>query len=199
MPSPIAHSVTGYAIAQLFPLNQKPNHWSNSGIIQLLYGVLVALAPDLDFIPQILTGERYHHTFTHSVIFAIGFIGIVWLLGYLLMSRLSTRLLLLALMLYGSHLLLDFFTQGGPGIQLLWPFTTEHFKSSIAFFPETHHSQPLFQHPGHIIFISFELSYAVILSSSVWFWGRRKRKAKCSVDKRKSPPDTIQRSVFHGD
>jgi inner membrane protein len=166
MPSPIVHAATGYAIARLFPLNHKSDHWSNSGLF--FYGVCVALIPDLDFLPQILTGERYHHGFTHSITCAIGFAVLVWLLSYVLWHRLSKRLLLMTMMLYGSHVLFDFFTQGGEGIQLLWPFTTEYFKSSITVFPSTYHSQPLFQHPGHIRFIIFELSYAIILVGSVW-------------------------------
>jgi inner membrane protein len=186
MPSPIAHSVTGYVIARLLPLNQKAKPWSRQELFQLSYGIFIALAPDLDFIPQILTGERYHHGFSHSLTFAIGFSLIVWLLGYILTNRLSMQLLLLTLMLYSSHLLLDFFTQGGPGIQLFWPFTNEYFKSSMAFFPETHHSQPLFQHPGHVIFISLELSYAIILLGGIWFWGYRKSKSKHFMDERES-------------
>ena len=110
MPSPIVHAATGYAIARLLPLNQKPDHWSNSWL--LCYGVFVALSPDLDFILQILTGERYHHGFTHSITCAIGFAVMVWMLSYVLWNGLSQRLLLMTMMLYGSHLLFDFFTDG---------------------------------------------------------------------------------------
>jgi inner membrane protein len=134
----------------------------------------VAFAPDLDFIPQILTGVRYHHGFSHSLIFALGFSIVTWIWSYFLARQLSRRLFLLTLMSYGSHLLLDFFTDGGPGIQLLWPFTEEYFRSLIAIFPSTHHSQPLI-HLNHIIFVGFELSYSVILLGVIWKHQRHHR------------------------
>jgi inner membrane protein len=172
MPSPIAHSATGYAIARLFLVDRKSSLGNKNSFLQINYGILVAVAADLDFIPQLITGEKYHHGFTHSLTFAIAVSVCVYSLRYCLKKQLSTRLLWLTLMLYGSHLLLDFFTQGGNGIQLLWPFTTATFKSPISLFPSTYWSEPLFQHPGHLIFIAVELGYAALLLAGVGFLNR---------------------------
>lgn len=200
MPSPIAHSVTGYVIAQLFPQGHKANREGNRALFWPFYGVFIALAADLDFIPQLITGDRYHHTFTHSIAFTLGFSLVVWLIGYLLANQFPIRFLILTLILYGSHLLLDYFTQGGPGIQLLWPFTDEHFKSSMAIFPETHHSSPLFQHPGHILFITFELSYAALLLSVTWVWHyKRRKKTSNTASRKESAPKFVRKSVFTDD
>lgn len=78
MPSPIARTISGYAILSL---------WSDSGKLGFkrtkswlpFYGVFVAVMADLDFfIPQILTGDRYHHGFTHSITFAVGVALVAW-------------------------------------------------------------------------------------------------------------------------
>ncbi len=169
MPSPIAHSVTGYAIARLFPRNFRRIKGVGSQRKLWVYGVLVAACPDLDFIPQILTGEKYHHGFTHSIVFALGFTAIAVLWRYVLTGRWSQRLLLLTLVIYGSHLLMDLVTQNSSGIQLLWPFSIHYFQSSWVVFPGTYWSKP-FIHPGHIIFVIFELTYAAILITGIRFW-----------------------------
>ncbi len=198
MPSPIAHLSSGYAIAQLFPLNKK-NCQRRNEIIQILFVLFVAVAPDLDFIPQLLTGVKLHHGLTHSLVFTIGFTVVVWGLGYFLQGRLSKRLFLLTLMLYGSHLLLDFFTEGGPGIQLFWPFTDAYYRSPVTIFPETFHSEALFQHPGHFIFIAFEWGYTAVLLSGVWFWKYKKKRSDGSVSREKLSPDPVREPLFDGD
>lgn len=65
MPSPIAHGVTGYVLSNSLPL-KKLNFY-------LFYGVFVAIAPDFDFIPQWITGEKFHRGVTHSLVFALAF------------------------------------------------------------------------------------------------------------------------------
>lgn len=198
MPSPIAHSVSGFAMAWLFPLDKNATRLSKRGLAQLFYGLFIAAAPDLDFIPQLLTGQRYHHGFSHSLIFALGFTLVVWAIGYMAMRGESARLFLLTLMLYGSHLLMDYFTAGGPGIQLLWPFTFVSFKSAIAIFPETHHSKALFQHPGHLVFIAFELGYAALVLGGLLLWNHQQRKWRLSP-RRRSLAELVQGYHSHSD
>lgn len=189
MPSPIAHAVTGYALARLIPFNQKRKDWNKQEFFQLSYSIFIAIAPDLDFIPQILTGVRYHHGLSHSLTFTFGFSITVWVIAHFLAKPISKRLFLLTLMGYGSHLLLDFFTDGGSGIQLLWPFTEEYMRSSVAIFPSTHHSKPLLD-PGHVIFVVFELSYALILLGSVWFLTYNRGRGELSTDQKMQPKKT---------
>jgi len=175
MPSSIAHSVSGYVVSQFFPPEERTSQWSKRRLIQILYVVFVANAPDLDFVPQVLMGERYHHGLTHSLTFAIGFTVLTWMACYFLANRLSKRLFLLTLILYSSHLFLDSFTAGGEGIQLLWPFTDRHFKSPIAIFPRVPWDTPLF-HFDHFLFISFELGYSVALLGLLRLLKNRKGK-----------------------
>jgi inner membrane protein len=169
MPSPIAHAVSGYAILRLWPdavspyLKQIPR-WLP------FYGVLVAVMPDLDFVPQILTGDRYHHGFTHSITLAVGVALVTWgIATYIARHRQSWQLGLLTLALYSSHLVLDLITQDSSGIQLLWPFSPKFYQSSLTIFPSTYWSEPLLQHPGHFIFIAFELGYTLLIIGIVWF------------------------------
>lgn len=170
MPSPIAHSISGYAILRLWSNNANvssrrrlPGRWL------LFYGVFIAVMADLDFIPQIVTGDRYHHRFSHSITFAVGIAILAWgIATYIYRYKRANQLGLLTLALYVSHLILDLMTQGGSGIQLLWPFSTKLYQSSLVIFPSTHWSEPLFQHPGHFVFIAFELGYTILIIMSPW-------------------------------
>jgi len=72
MPSPIGHSLAGYAIYS-GTVKCKANNWK----IVLLY-VLVANLPDFDFIPGFLmdTPNEFHRGLSHSIGLAI-VIGII--------------------------------------------------------------------------------------------------------------------------
>ena len=168
MPSPIAHSVTGYAISRLW--FARINIRSKLSLRWLLfYGVFIGIMADFDFIPQIITGDRYHHGLTHSITFAVGTAILAWFVAMFYQYSKAYRLGLLTLTAYGSHLILDLVTQGSSGIQLLWPFSTKLFSSSVVIFPSTHWSEPLFQHSGHFIFLAFELGYAASILLGLWF------------------------------
>ena len=162
MPSPIAHSMTGYFINEVFPVNKTRQFPSFNHFFIVFASIIVANAPDLDFIPQIITGNRYHHGLSHSLVLALVFSSISVIIWYLLTKKLLIRLFVWLLLLYCSHLLLDFFTAGGEGIQLLWPFTESFFISEIALFPGAHHSEGIFA-ISHLVFISFELIYSVLI------------------------------------
>ena len=176
MPSSIAHAVSGYAIAKGLEL-PKINKMLPMG----LYAVFVAISADFDFIPQIVAGISTHRGFTHSLSFAIVFSLI---LSKVASSRAAVKYLkvfILTLIIYGSHLALDFFTQGGSGIPLLWPISSHMFQSSISLFPAVHHSHGLFD-SIHLRFLSFELIYTIILlwGLSQWKSFRQQRKKKAS-------------------
>lgn len=81
MPSPIAHTVSGYVIFRfLSPEGHKVTRGnSNKKIVSPIYYYYMLLVnlPDFDFIPQLLTGQRYHHGFTHSLVFTIC-VAVIW-------------------------------------------------------------------------------------------------------------------------
>ena len=161
MPSPIAHSISGYLISKLLPI--KTNNYGHSQKIKwLLFATVAANAADLDFIPQVITGETYHHGLTHSIIFSLIFSLVSGLLAYWYDKRLAFPIFILALLVYDSHLLLDFFTSGSDGIELFWPFSKIFVKSSWAIFPPVHWSKGILDY-SHFYFIGFELIYSVFL------------------------------------
>ncbi|NEP88151.1 MAG: metal-dependent hydrolase [Okeania sp. SIO2C2] len=170
MPSPIAHSVSGYVLAKFLPqekLKYYPSRWWSW---EIFYPVFVAIFADFDFLPQLITGERFHRGITHTFVFAIAFSLIVsWLISYCRKSCFK-QLFFLTLVIYSSHLVLDFFTAtSGSGLQLFWPFTDTYLKSAIPFFPSVHHSRGLFD-PSHLIFIIWESCYSILVLSVLWFW-----------------------------
>jgi inner membrane protein len=177
MPSPIAHAVSGYAIAQLFALKSETKQFSPLSGSLTLHGVGMGLAADLDFIPQFITGVRYHHGLTHSIVFAIAVAVYAVGLEMLWPRRFPKQMFWLTLALYGSHLVLDFFTDGGDGIQLFWPFSLNYWRSPIPLFPSTHWSKPLFD-PGHFLFVAYELGYAFCLWMGLRFLNNRRRFSK---------------------
>ena len=168
MPSPIAHSISGYAISRLWsnrinPRPRLPPRWL------LFYGVFMGIMADLDFIPQIITGDRYHRGFSHSITFALGVAIVTWVIATFCRYTKANQLALLTLAAYGSHLILDLVTQGSSGLQLLWPFSTKFYQTSVVIFPSTYWSEPLFRHSGHFIFITFELGYGALIMLGLWF------------------------------
>ena len=164
MPSPIAHSITGYFINEVFPVNKTKQFSSTNHFFIVFASIIIANAPDLDFIPQIITGDRYHHGFSHSLVMALIVSSISVIILYIFNKKLLLSLFVWVLLLYSSHLLLDFFTAGGKGIQLFWPFSEKFFMSEVALFPSTHHSEGkgIFA-MSHFVFISFELIYSGLL------------------------------------
>ncbi|MCP4629990.1 MAG: metal-dependent hydrolase [bacterium] len=109
---------------------------------------------------------------THSITFTLLFAVIAGLIGNLSMKQIFKRLFFLTLIVYSSHLLLDFFTEGGKGIQLLWPFTDSFFQSPISVFPGAHYSKGLFD-LSHLTFVTFELLYSTALLVGLWIVMKR--------------------------
>ncbi len=139
MASPVAHTLLGFALFNLWPFGSR-DFQIQPGV---LYGLVAAasLTPDLDFIPGLLLGNpnRFHQTFSHSLsmafLLALGF-GAILRLRYRGSSWLRWSSLLLILI--ASHLLLDFFTedQRPPiGFPLFWPFSEDPQTSPLPIFP----------------------------------------------------------------
>ena len=160
MPSPIAHSVTGYILFKRL----KTSSFSSFRFRPLLLGfaLFAANAADLDFIPHLLSASSFHRGVTHSIGFTLGFSFVVAALFYRFARPLVKQMFFLTAVIYSSHLLLDFFTAGGRGLQLLWPLSTRYFQAPFPLFPGVHHSEGLL-YGGHVWFISYELLYTIFL------------------------------------
>lgn len=96
----------------------------------LVSGVIVSILPDLDVI-AFRFGIPYaddfgHRGFSHSFVFSFG----IALTGALFSRYFRTRFETAFLYLFtaaASHGILDAFTNGGLGIALFWPFSSQRF------------------------------------------------------------------------
>ncbi len=122
MPTPLAHALAGTAVY----LSAFRGGRRRKDLVLFAAAVVAACFADLDFGLNFLTGENYHHYFTHSVAFAS-----LFTIGAYFFSRLSTRVApgrdawILGLA-YLSHILLDLFskdTSAPYGLELWWPFS----------------------------------------------------------------------------
>ena len=162
MSSPVGHSLTGMILYLSY--NKWSSLWGNWKEI-LLY-IFFAVAPDFDFLPGILVGDRdrYHHGPSHSIFFALMF-TLAFSLPRLrrgLKRFLSTWGIFFSL--YGFHLLLDLFTidrRSPYGSPLLWPLSDRHLTSPMTFLP------PVYKEPGIGLF-SLNNLYTVLIEIAIF-------------------------------
>jgi inner membrane protein len=124
------------------------------------------MIPDADvvgFAFGIKYGDMFgHRGFSHSIVFAILFGSVV---AFLVHKYLQTKLKLTSLIIYFSlvtfsHPLLDMLTDGGLGVALFAPFSSERY-----FFPR----RPIEVSPIGAGFFSSR-GIEVIVSEMVWIW-----------------------------
>jgi len=130
MASPIGHAIAGYAVHEF---GRSPAERLDPTFLVLT--LLMAVAPDFDFLPGILQGQPalYHQGITHS----LGFAAAVSLAAALLYSREKGRVLFawrILFLSYSTHMLIDLF---GPdkrppiGVPLFWPFSDATYLSPV--------------------------------------------------------------------
>lgn len=125
-----------------------------------------AIIPDADVVSYSLGAKRggmfAHRGFTHSVVFAFLFGGFIAFLAHkFLQTGISfTKLVIFFSLATLSHPLLDMLTDGGPGVALFAPFSSERF-----FFPW----RPIEVSPIGLRFFS-NRGLDVILSEIIWLW-----------------------------
>ena len=156
MATPIGHALAGYAVYQLSAgatPKKKPTF--------LWLCVLMAMAPDLDFIPGILRGQPnlYHQGISHSV-----GVGLVVSCGMAAVYSLGKGtfwsdwgLLFLA---YASHLVIDFFGPDGRppyGQPLLWPLSREYYLAPVPVFLGVRHAKSVSASPGEWMIAIFHV------------------------------------------
>jgi len=131
MPSPIAHSLAGLAVAHLArsrratPITDESRH----RVFWIVALVFAANAADLDFLAGFLIGEpnKFHHGPTHAMIGAVVFALLSAAVARVADFARWRRFGLLMGLSYSTHLMLDFVTVGTRepyGMQLLWPFSS---------------------------------------------------------------------------
>jgi inner membrane protein len=147
MPSPLGHSLMGYAICRATIKQPVAHHWK-----LILLCVFAANAPDLDFLPGLFAGHlgRYHHGPSHSIVFAVLF-GI--LAGALFSRRIYA--FVMAFSLYLSHVLLDYLVQDPSpplGVPLFWPFSHEYYMAPFALYRPINYPASLAEPVVSIVF-----------------------------------------------
>ena len=131
-----AHTAAGYLAYEAV----RPTGEHRPGL--LAASVLLANGPDLDFVPGILLGHPgvFHRGVTHTVLAAV----VVAAVAALAVRGAGPRRRWAAAgawagLVYGSHLLLDFFSVDAVapyGARFLWPFSDAFYLSPHAFLPE---------------------------------------------------------------
>ena len=133
MPTPLAHALAGTAVY----LSASHGDRRREDLVLFAAAVVAACFADLDFGLNFLTGEHYHHYFTHSVVFAS-----LFTIGAYFFSRLSKRVApgrdaWISGLAYLTHILLDVFskdTSAPYGLELWWPFSDAFTIASFTVF-----------------------------------------------------------------
>jgi membrane-bound metal-dependent hydrolase YbcI (DUF457 family) len=142
MSTPIGHSLLGIALTRVAVKTLAAPRWR-----WYVFGIVAANAPDLDFLPGIFQGDIniFHQGPTHSILAVLLFGA---LSAIVLSKWLRCRPLFVAgtgILFYASHLVLDYFRVDGRepfGIPLLWPFSNQHWISSMQLFHGIQHGVP---------------------------------------------------------
>jgi membrane-bound metal-dependent hydrolase YbcI (DUF457 family) len=128
----LTHTTAGYLAYEA----ARPAGRHRPGL--LVASVALASAPDADFLPGIVIGQPgvFHRGVTHTIaaVAVVAMIG--WIVGYrrapLRWTGAGTALF--AAVVYGSHLVLDFFTTNRrppSGGRFLWPFSDAYYLAPV--------------------------------------------------------------------
>ena len=176
MPSPISHMLIGYVIYRITRMPQQEVRLTGPLPLPRLLVITVGLSllPDIDSIPGVLTGEfgRFHNNLTHSpfvgLIVALSFGGIVWLKEH---AR-FLRWVLLVLLCYELHVIMDFFTFGR-GVMLLWPFSPARYAPPMYLFYGLHWSEGWVS-VKHIWTVVTELAFVMFVIFVMYLFSKAK-------------------------
>lgn len=137
MSAPTSHILAGVAYyAATTPSFAPRRDW------KFLVGLSVlSILPDLDFLPVFFIGfenaNNLHHTYSHTVLFAVIVSLVIGTLLWRLRGGLWTKRVGMIGIIMGSHLLIDYLTKDTRppiGTKLLWPFSDALFNSPISIF-----------------------------------------------------------------
>jgi membrane-bound metal-dependent hydrolase YbcI (DUF457 family) len=189
MPSPAGHGIAGLAIgmAWFLPRAQGIRELANSlwrFRIQLLACIILANAPDIDYLFGIPSGNLnlYHQTATHTAAWVLLLAAVLWSAGW---PEHSWRSFIFLLLLLGSHLAMDYLCEDKSkpfGMMLGWPFWPRYFLSTVSIFPAAAKSgiaDLLTVHNIRVVMTEalYTLPFVVIVAAFKLAW-RRKIKMK---------------------
>jgi inner membrane protein len=177
MATPLGHYLVGLSLASALARDAEERARGR-------WLAAIACVPDLDVIPGLFVGDlaRFHHGATHSLLATALFTGaaagiLSWRDG-----APAPKLLLLVLMLYASHSLLDAFTldTAAPyGVPLLWPWTGTTYEFPWMLLPNVQHSREPLVSAHNVLLMAQEafvfvplVGLAHVLASSRCAWKR---------------------------
>ena len=160
MPSPIAHVTAGYVLYRVF--RRYSRHFKKGGWLVLMLFAGFSLAPDLDSILGILSGDfgRFHNNITHSLFGVLPACAAVYVVLKVTRLAPATPWMLATAACYGMHVSMDFFTHGR-GIMAFWPITGDRFISPVLLFYGLHWSAG-WLNPCHLLTVVSEVIPASI-------------------------------------
>jgi inner membrane protein len=178
--TPVGHALAGYAV-----YNFSPSSRCHQRRGLMLWCIVMAVLPDLDFLPGILAGTPalYHQGISHSL--GVAFLVSFALAGILGETKSFSQKFTLLFLSYCSHLLIDFF---GPdrrlpyGIPMFWPISGKHFISPLPLFWGAQHASSTTASPLQWIEGLFTLhnlgaiAFEVLIIAPFIFLGARFRK-----------------------
>ena len=130
----------------------------------LIAGICGSMLPDLDVLGfrfGIAYGSEFgHRGFSHSLLFALA-VALTGSVFYRFFHSSAMRVLSFLFVATASHGILDAFTNGGHGIEFLWPFSSERFFAPF----QVIQVSPI----GLSRFLS-ERGLAVLRSEAIWVW-----------------------------
>jgi len=176
MPSPIAHITVGCVIYELARTRSGLARLSASGqLVGLAVALFFSLMPDLDSVAGILSGDfgRYHNNLTHSLFMGLSITPVAAIVAYVADRQRTVQWVLLALVCYELHVLMDFFTVGR-GVMIFWPLSPQRWEPPIKIFYGLHWSDGWFSHK-HLWTLLNETTFAACLVG-VAMWMRRRGK-----------------------
>lgn len=174
MPSPIAHTTTGYVIYTISQARRPGQRLGHFGPLPRLLILIAGLSllPDIDSIAGFLLRDlgRYHNGVSHSL-----FVGLAVALLVGGRTWWSTRSgfvewFAITLFCYELHIVLDFATVGR-GVMLFWPLTLARFQSPVKLFYGLHWSDGLIS-LNHVWTLLNDLGFAVLVLLAMHFLGR---------------------------
>jgi membrane-bound metal-dependent hydrolase YbcI (DUF457 family) len=141
MASALGHTVAAYSA--LIAIRPELVYDSRSHRITAGSAFVLGNLADSDFAVAYLSSHPVlqHHYFSHSIPCAFLVAFLFFLLFLFFRVPQPSKTAVLPGLAYGTHLLLDYFTEDGSrpfGIPLLWPFSHHHFLSPLQIFHSTH-------------------------------------------------------------
>jgi len=179
----LGHIAVGMAAGKLF----TPTSSSRSRqVVAVVALSAISLAPDLDVIAFAL-GIPYQATWGHrGAVHSLGFallIGVVAVLLARVSGLRAWKTGLAVALVYASHGLLDTMTDGGLGIAVLWPFSTERLFAPCQPIPVAPIGLGMLSGSGARVLLVELLLFSPILLWALW----PRRRAPSRADKNAVP------------